>query len=668
MAKVLFAFKTFVTAATLVSVVLGVDPNSSDGHNDLCAKIASTNKWVAPSDVRACFDSYKLDENIRSNIIEVVTKTLPFHTSVNFQRQAPPPFEEIHEDITGDLERISKKKYDSEYDMYIELSRAFRRLNDGHAGWINYCYVCPLSFSISSLKNITFPQDGLYINYLPLPLSLITDSDGQQSIRIAFEAFDVASAEFSDQIEFWQNTLPGALKGKLSSLSGAKVLEINGNEPWDAVEAKVAISGGYQAHTTRQNAFFASYQRSTTGWIYRLGDFAQESLHTFTLPYRSRVGPTAVDFADTTTWRQNNCLAVKTTNGVDAYANTTTSRRTRQHIKNEIMDDTALVNVALPPTITPPNPLNTSQSVSQFYVLDDKKTGVLALGSFSDGTAGFDGQVATLLTGLQALKAAGVQQLIIDVTNNGGGYVCIAHFLHRIIAGPKPTTEPQAGLYTTARAGPLARLISQTIAEDKLDPDRLLFYNSLYWSYANNTSFPPNYDWVSPVVPKIINGHQDAFTQRLGSECPPSTFNITAPPQAIFDPKKVVIVSNGRCGSSCSLFSITMVKKEGAKTVVVGGKKGPQQYSGTVGGQSIDFATVDTEIKTAKLKNNTLSPPDLIVNAVNGITWRLGYGVWNPNEPEEWQSRPADFNLAVTADISNNPLKIWERVVKVAFN
>ena len=41
-----------------------------------------------------------------------------------------------------------------------------------------------------------------------------------------------------------------------------------------------------------------------------------------------------------------------------------------------------------------------------------------------------------------------------------------------------------------------------------------------------------------------------------------------------------------------------MSKSEGIRTVVVGGKSGiPQDYCGTVGGQSTDFSTVDTEIK-----------------------------------------------------------------------
>ena len=80
---------------------------------------------------------------------------------------------------------------------------------------------------------------------------------------------------------------------------------------------------------------------------------------------------------------------------------------------------------------------------------------------------------------------------------------------------------------------------------------------------------------------------------------------------------------------------ITMAKLEGAKTVVVGGKKTvPQQYCGTVGGESTDFTTMDSLVKTAQLKNNSLAPPDFITNSVQGITFRLGFGVIQKDEPE----------------------------------
>jgi hypothetical protein len=50
------------------------------------------------------------------------------------------------------------------------------------------------------------------VNYLPTPLVLLTDDDGSQNIHIAPEAFTVASAEFPDQIDAWNQALNGTLE------------------------------------------------------------------------------------------------------------------------------------------------------------------------------------------------------------------------------------------------------------------------------------------------------------------------------------------------------------------------------------------------------------------------------------------------------------------------
>jgi hypothetical protein len=148
-----------------------------------------------------------------------------------------------------------------------------------------------------------------------------------------------------------------------------------------------------------------------------------------------------------------------------------------------------------------------------------------------------------------------------------------------------------------------------------------------------------------------VNSRPDAFSPRLGQECQPFAAP-TAPLAALFDTTKVAVVSNGRCGSSCALFSVTMAKEEGAKMVVVGGRSSvPQSYCGTVGGQSVLFTDIDSDIKTAGLKNDSLVPPDFITNSLLSITRRLAFGVWNKNEPEEWQARPADHTLLLTADM-----------------
>ncbi|CAG8774796.1 17346_t:CDS:1, partial [Acaulospora colombiana] len=161
------------------------------------------------------------------------------------------------------------------------------------------------------------------------------------------------------------------------------------------------------------------------------------------------------------------------------------------------------------------------------------------------------------------------------------------------------------------------------------------------WKYGDSsTFFPEDYNWVEPPVKTLVNGRNDTFTQKLGDECLP--FLGEVPDEPWLPIENIGIVSNGRCASSCAIFAvssakdelsqlgsyslqITMQKKEGAKVAVVGGRQSvPQQYTGTVGGQSTSFTAIDSEIKTTHLKNHPFAPPDFIGNSYQGITWRLG--------------------------------------------
>ncbi len=57
------------------------------------------------------------------------------HTSVNYQIQAPEPFNnDVHEDLHADLARISSQDHHpSEFDLHLDLFRTFKRVNDGTA-------------------------------------------------------------------------------------------------------------------------------------------------------------------------------------------------------------------------------------------------------------------------------------------------------------------------------------------------------------------------------------------------------------------------------------------------------------------------------------------------------------------------------------------------------
>ncbi|KAG7448573.1 uncharacterized protein BT62DRAFT_889155 [Guyanagaster necrorhizus] len=657
-----------VPAVVLVAVV--------SAQNDHCAVI-SGQTWVTPAQVRECYRSFAVNETEKANIIEVINKTLSFHTSVSYEVQAPWPYSDTHEDILADLARISSQTYASDYDLHVDLSLTVKRLHDGHCVWVNYCY------------------DSAFVNYLPIPLVLLNGTD----VHIALEAYNVSSVEFAEVIPVWERALIGTLDSGLQKLNGAKVLKIDDQDPFSAVNANADIAGGFQAYGTRQNGFFSSYQRSTASWSYVLGNFAQQSLPlsdsvelsvqlvngttaNVVLPYLSRISSSTVNFTSADTYRSGNCLAVVGTNGVNYYESTLSSTLADPLVKaqqvpgqaversralNIMLDSAPASDIALPTQLQPVNPV-VGFGEGQFYLLDDGVTGVLALGSFSGNS--YDVMMQGLLDGLVELRSRGAQRLVVDLTNNGGGYICGAHFLHRIIIGPTSTTEPQAGLNTTARDPELARQVVQTIVDSSgtVDPNTILLYNPLGWHDIHNEQFNITDNWLVPPVAKVINRRSDAFSQTLGSECPPAEYTTPPPDEGLFDGSQVLIHSGDRCASSCSLFSVTMAKLEGSKTVVVGGKNDvDQKFCGVVGGQSTDFSTIDSEIKTTGLKSNSRAPPDLLVNGVQGITWRLGYGIWNPSEPEEWQDRPADYNLPLTLDLANNPTKIWDKVASLVF-
>jgi hypothetical protein len=76
-----------------------------------------------------------------------------------------------------------------------------------------------------------------------------------------------------------------------------------------------------------------------------------------------------------------------------------------------------------------------------------------------------------------------------------------------------------------------------------------------------------------------------------------------------------------------------MRTKYNVKTVVVGGKPGTtQQYCGVVGGQSLNFAVIDSDIKTAGLKSDALAPPDFINDGYQGELSRL-WAAFRPFDP-----------------------------------
>ncbi|QRW11559.1 peptidase family S41 protein [Ceratobasidium sp. AG-Ba] len=607
----------------------------------------------------------------------------------------PAPFTDDTVDLLGELDRIKCTKYKNDYKVHQDISQQVKRLGDGHAGYVNYCY------------------DSSYITYLPFPIALLLNPNAINvpSIYIVPEASEIAALTFkSDAIKRWESSLGSNLK----AFDGARVVSINGQDAWTYIDSLAAHSGSFQARTTRQNGFFASYQ----GRSYRLGDFAQlalppqsdtielgvirngtEKREVHKVPYLSILGPDSQKFTDTKSFWANNCRPVLVTNGspnnnIAASSSLNSSKVGAQLLAKEdpysrparfqsdpirpqvkdgkwmaassLVNDGPQNNVLLPPRLSPPVSVSGREAM-QWYMLDDGKTAVLRLSSFSANATGMFPSIILLaaLDGVNKVRAKGATRLLIDLTNNLGGSVCLAAWLHRILAGPQPGIGTQPGLDGSVRAQELPqKIVTKIVANHtRVDPYNRLLYNPLQWKDTNGKRFSPTLNWLNPPVGVQVNGVFDRFSRRVGDICLP--FGLTPPSTQPFKFENIAIMTNGRCASSCSLFSITMATRYKVKTVVVGGRPGTvQQYCGVVGGQSSNFAAMDSEVKTAGLKHDRLAPPDFLTNSYQGINWRLAWSIRDPNTFEEFKTHPAQFTFQLLPSTVNNPMALWKYIAK----
>ncbi|KAG8737546.1 hypothetical protein FRC12_017108 [Ceratobasidium sp. 428] len=640
---------------------------------DPCAKIAGK-AWVKPSKVNACLSYFPFNATLRDNVVDVVSKTFSqFHSSTSFHLNMPDPFTDDTVDLIGELNRIKSTTYSSDFEVHQDVSRQVKRLGDGHAGYLNYCY------------------DSSYITYLPFPIASLATPEALdvQSIYIVPEASDISTTTFkADAIQKWQT----ALGRNLTDFNGARIALINGQDPWTYIDNFAAHSGGYQARTTRQNAFLASY----AGTSYRMGDFAQLSWppqndtisltlmrngtnaeEVYDVPYFSRLGSPGDAFTDAKSFWSKNCLATDSTNGSPANSvspsSATASKTELEHLAapdpysrparfqsdpikpqrgeggrklavSSLVVDGPQNDVDLPAQLNPGGNVS-SAGPMRWYMLDDGETAVLHLSSFS-GT--FSSLQRGVLDGVNKVKEKGATKLLID-----------------LLAGPQPGINVQPGLDGSVRTKDLPQKIVAKIVSNNtgIDPGRDLYYNPLNWGDVNGKPFASTFNWLNPSIDAQVNGVSDRFSQKIGDICLP--FSITPPSTQPFKFENIAIMTNGRCASSCSLFSITMATKYNVKTIVVGGRPGTtQQYCGVVGGQSSNLVMMDSEVKTVGLKNDPLAPPDFLTNSYQGITWKLGWSLQDPNTFEEFKSHPAQFSFPLLPSTVNNPAALWRDVSK----
>jgi hypothetical protein len=184
----------------------------------------------------------------------------------------------------------------------------------------------------------------------------------------------------------------------------------------------------------------------------------------------------------------------------------------------------------------------------------------------------------------------------------------------------------------------------------------------------------------------------DVFTayQQTPLNATDPQFNLTGvgsranPPPAVFKPENVVILTDGTCGSTCTIFSYLMILQLNVSTTVIGGRPmtGPMQSIAGVEGAQVfpldqlsDAASaviaLSPKSEQAALQSSELGvladgyalkrlTSTAFAGSVNG---KNAFGAMDSQTPLQFLYQPANCRIFYTKEMVFSPEAVWKKAV-----
>jgi hypothetical protein len=310
---------------------------------------------------------------------------------------------------------------------------------------------------------------------------------------------------------------------------------------------------------------------------------------------------------------------------------------------------------------------------------------------------------------IAAAVAAGKTKLVIDVSANGGGAIPQGYNLFKNLF---PSLEPYGA--TRFRAHEAFNIMGETVSAaagpkypwDNLTAIVLGVENSTVLDdfYATPFDYRADLDingsdftsWAEKYGPHEYNG--DLFTSIIRWNLSDPTEIYTSgiivdgyqnrtniPPSQPFAPEDIVIVYDGYCASTCTIFSEFMTAQAGIKTVAVGGRPrhGIMQAVGGAKGRN-DYTwdeiyalvnatfTLGTPAQQAEWAGAELGQYSTLPfeRGLAGPAVNVRDGIQEGDTgqtPLQFIYQPADCRIFYTAEMTVDVTALWEKVVDVTW-
>ncbi|KAJ7143957.1 hypothetical protein C8R44DRAFT_846051 [Mycena epipterygia] len=648
--------------------------------SDPCT-VASASTWVSSKIAHACELNVPFNKTRSLAVVDSNIKALPWYSLETWFQHSPNPLIPHDVNISSLLRAVQHKAstsgYPTDWDFNIAVTDAWNREADGHT---LFSADCTESFSYN------------------LPFSIATLASTPTS-PTAYPTF-LVNYDFPNQGRTGLETYFESLNVHVRPYDGARILAINGQDASAFLVALASQSsiydglvGAYETLNPRYMRLMSRYSADTTSGVFtqEVGRFGQRAFYPgadsvsllLELPkggLKALSVPWAATFLGsgntTASFIAETCLlpaAVESKRAVvERRADDIPARITRK--KGVVRPDnqgpirTAASEAKLASTGNSVQPNLTSfghiTTLDVYQLAAHPHVGVLYFEQFepSDGTdftTYINGISATLYSGLNALKAAGVKHVLIDNSGNRGGYI----FAGAVALWSLFPTDLYPGFPAVFRDTDITRREAAAAAasQDQNSEYYYGFYRDLEYNLLTNSS-----QFMDPAVPQTVNGIKDAYSQPFFDDfgAVADVTNFTAP--AFNATMDFVIVANSICASTCSIFSSYLFQKHGVRSAVFGGTPSAKtsQFDGGVKGSEVtDFSSVLSELQLAGMDQEDASPKAFPVQASLSMNFRNAIPYVEKEDgilEYVWEQGTKKYQF--TEGMFNKPQEVWEFV------
>ncbi|KAK2040928.1 peptidase S41 family protein [Colletotrichum somersetense] len=605
---------------------------------------------IPPSVAFNCLSTVVIDKQKDLDLINYLEPFVAFQSTLDTLIDPPEGYLLPGVDVIGGFGQIRanllKDVYKSQVEFALDLKRVFTQAADGH------------------------------FNYNPSILDLFTFFSRSTLVSVSDDGLSVPKVYLQD--DFLKSQVDDTKVCDIKSIGGVPITE------WLEGQSFKVLS---QDPDSKYNALFRTNPATQ----------AQSGGNAFAVRYAGEAPDTQViKFTNDTEYTDKLVAAVRTDlvpfiGSPKAIHSAVELPPTATPTSTSAESPTSLPSTAKPaPTQIPGYPLPIAQHASNWisgYFLDGsgyEDTAVLAVLSFApseinsaNGTFELAEAKRVVEDFLKKSKKAGKTKLIIDVQANGGGFVAAGFQLYDQLF---PKT---ADIWDGNRLRAHEALNAIGLTAQKVSPELLEDFNNAFFDEAQK----PYKSWQALYGPELIGGQNVTNLLRYNQS---DFLSLRSADEQVFETQNIVIVTDGACASTCTIFTGLLVEEHGVRTVALGGRprEGAMQAVGGVkGAQVISFESLQAVIKqTARdaIKANYLDhlrgafyvlpdigePPLLPSLAASGgsFNYRNAYARDNVDGfPEQFVYKAANCRLFYTSEMVTDPVAIWTRSADIAW-